>query len=74
MDENPAFTSNLRYLAASLAGGGDITGAHEVSRTLLARQPNFTLRGYQATNQPFHDQAQKARHLEHLRLAGLPEA
>ena len=41
---------------------------------LLARQPNFTLRGYQATNQPFHDQAQKARHLEHLRLAGLPEA
>jgi len=72
--ENAAFTPTLRYLAAALAGSGDLTGAREAGRMLLARQPNFTLRGYQVTNQPFHDQAQKARHLEHLRLAGLPEA
>ena len=51
-----------------------MTGAREVARMLLARQPNFTLRGYQAMNQPFCDQAQKASHLEHLRLAGVPEA
>ena len=72
--ENPAFTPTLRYLAAALAGSGDLAGAREAARMLLVRQPNFTLRGYQATNQPFHDRAQKARHLEHLRLAGLPEA
>ncbi len=72
--ENAAFTPTLRYLAAALAGGGDMTGAREVARMLLARQPNFTLRGYQAMNQPFCDQAQKASHLEHLRLAGVPEA
>jgi hypothetical protein len=41
---------------------------------LLARQPNFTLRDYQATNQPFRDPAQKVSHLAHLRLAGLPAA
>jgi TolB-like protein len=72
--ESPGFTPTLRYLAAALAACGDLAGAREAARMLLARQPNFTLRDYQATNQPFRDPAQKVSHLAHLRLAGLPAA
>ena len=48
VDENPAFTSNLRYLAASLAASGELLEARAVGRALLAQQPGFNLQAYRA--------------------------
>jgi adenylate cyclase len=73
VDENPAFTSNLRYLAASLAAAGQLEEACTVSRALLAQQPEFNLQTYRPRI-PFRDDALRALHVEHLRLAGIPEA
>ena len=71
VDENPTFTSNLRYLAASLAASGKLQEARAVGRALLARQPDFNLQAYRARI-PFKDDALRALHLNHLRLAGIP--
>ena len=72
VDENPAFTSNLRYLAASLAASGELADARAVGRALLAQHPGFNLQAYRARI-PFRDDALRALHVEHLRLAGVPE-
>jgi TolB-like protein len=71
-EENPGFTSNLRYLAASLAAAGRLQEAGAVGRSLRSRQRGFTLRGYRA-RMPFNDGGFRELHLEHLRLAGLPD-
>jgi len=72
VDENPAFTSNLRYLAASLAASGELQEARAVGRALMAQQPDFNLQAYRPRI-PFRDDALRALHVEHLRLAGVPE-
>jgi adenylate cyclase len=72
VDENPGFTSNLRYLAASLAASGQLEQARAVGRSLMAQQPDLNLQAYRARI-PFKDDALRALHLDHLRLAGIPE-
>jgi adenylate cyclase len=72
VDENPAFTSNLRYLAAALAAAGQREDARAVGAALMVQQPDFNLQAYRP-RVPFRDDALRALHLEHLRLAGIPE-
>ena len=73
MRENSSFTPSSRYLAAALAAGGHKSEARAVAQIFLEHQPNFTLKSYQALYQPFRDPSQRREHLNHLRLAGLPE-
>ena len=73
MSENDSFTAISRYLAAALAASGAIAEAKVMGKVLLEREPRFSLDRYQALRLPFRDRQQRERHLEHLRLAGLPE-
>jgi adenylate cyclase len=73
MRDNVCFTPSSRYLAASLAAAGRADEARQVAKVLLDHQSNFTLAMYQATHQPFGDRDRSKEHLEHLRLAGMPE-
>ena len=71
--ENPRFTANYRYLAAALAALGRIDEAREEAANLIKLEPNFRLSVYERSRQPFRRPEMGARHMEHLRRAGLPE-
>ena len=71
--ENPAFTPSLRYLTAALAAAGRVTEAREAAQAFLRRQPNFSLRQYEAVYLPFASGEQRGMHMAHLRAAALPE-
>jgi adenylate cyclase len=71
--ENPRFTANYRYLAAALAALGRIEEAHEAATGLMKLEPGFRLGEYARTRQPFRDPMMSAKHMEHLRMAGLPD-
>lgn len=73
MSENPSFTASVRYLTAALAASGALAAAQDMGRTLLEREPNFTLERYESTRLPFRRKTLRESHLEHLRLASLPE-
>jgi adenylate cyclase len=70
--ENPAYTANLRLLAASLAANGQIEEAHRVGEILRRAEPGFRVRSYMSTH-PFREDQLKGRFAKHLLLAGLPE-
>lgn len=70
--ENPTFSACYRYLISALTGVGRLDEAHEAASNFLKLEPEFKLRVYEQTLQPFRDPAIKARHMEHLRKAGLP--
>jgi adenylate cyclase len=72
-DENSMYTSNLRYLAAGLAAFGRLDEARETAKRLMRLEPEFRLRTYERTRQPFRVPEVKAKYMEHLRKAGLPE-
>jgi adenylate cyclase len=71
--ENPRFTANYRYLAAALAALGRLDEAKEAAANLMKLEANFRLGEFERTRQPFRPAEMAARHMEHLRKAGLPE-
>jgi hypothetical protein len=58
---------------AGLAGLGRIEEARKVAAAMLRIEPDFGLRTYERTRQPFRSQQIKERYMKHLRMAGLPE-
>ncbi len=70
---NSMYTANLRYLAAGLAALGWIDEARETARRLIHLEPEFRLGRFERTLQPFRVPEIKARYMQHLREAGLPE-
>lgn len=72
MAQNPNFTANLRFLAASLAGAGREGEAFDVGRALLAIEPGFRVRRF-CDSYAYKDPARRATFAGHLRSAGLPE-
>lgn len=70
--ENPTFSAPHRYLAAALAAAERPDEARDVAVQLMKLEPDFRLNLYERTLQPFRQPETKARHMEHLRQAGLP--
>jgi hypothetical protein len=71
-NENPFYTSNMRYLAAALAALNRLEEAREVAMNLMQKEPGFRLSLYRQSRQPFRDSETSARFLQHLTAAGLP--
>jgi adenylate cyclase len=71
--ENGLYTANHRILMAGLAALGRLDEAREVAAAMLKIEPEFGLRTYERTRQPFRNQQIKERYMNHLRMAGLPE-
>jgi adenylate cyclase len=72
-NENGLYTANHRIWMAGLAGLGRIEEARKVAAAMLRIEPDFGLRTYERTRQPFRSQQIKERYMKHLRMAGLPE-
>jgi adenylate cyclase len=72
-NENGLYTANHRILIAGLAGLGRLEEAREVAAKMIEIEPEFRLRTYEQTRQPFRHEQIRARYMEHLRTAGLPE-
>ena len=72
MAVNPTYTSNLRFLAASLAACGRLHEAQAIGRILLSLRPNFRIKELLG-RYSYKDPKRTAALGEHLRLAGLPE-
>jgi adenylate cyclase len=70
---NSMYSSNLRYLAAGLAALGREHEARHTAMWLMQLEPEFRLGRYERTLQPFRVPAIRARYMEHLSKAGLPE-
>ena len=70
--ENPYGTSNLRILAAALAGKQELDRCKEVVQSLLYVEPDFSLGRYATTRQPLGEGETKKLYWSHLRSAGLP--
>jgi adenylate cyclase len=71
--ENGLYTANHRILMAGLAGLGRLDEAREVAAAMMRIEPEFGLKTYERTRQPFRSQQIKERYMKHLRMAGLPE-
>jgi DNA-binding SARP family transcriptional activator len=71
MSENPHYTSNLRFTAASLAALGQRTEARGLARQILAVQPDFRVRTL-IDRHPYRDAERRLRLGRHLVEAGLP--
>jgi adenylate cyclase len=72
LHENPIFTPNLRYLCAALAAAGQHDEALSTTAKLLRLLPDFTITSYAEGILPLKGAAERSRHLEHLRKAGVP--
>jgi adenylate cyclase len=70
--ENFTYTSNLRFLTASLAALGRLDEARETAMRLLRLDPGFRLSRFENAN-PFQAREIRVKYVEHLRKAGLPE-
>ncbi|MBV0911128.1 tetratricopeptide repeat protein [Anianabacter salinae] len=70
--KNPKYTANLRLLAAALAEQGDTDEARQVAADLLALEPGFSVKAFEARS-PIVDQALLGAYGAALRLAGLPD-
>ncbi len=68
---NDRLTSNLRTLAASLVALGDLEGAREIARRILAVEPGFRLGSF-AARTPVRPQLLE-HYIPRLRAAGLPD-
>jgi hypothetical protein len=71
--ENSLYTANHRILMAGLAGLGRLEEAREVAAAMMTMEPEFGLRTYERTRQPFRNQQIRELYMKHLRMAGLPE-
>ncbi|MBX6374653.1 MAG: winged helix-turn-helix domain-containing protein [Acetobacteraceae bacterium] len=69
--QNPRHAANLRTLTASLAASGDVEGARETARQLLALNPGFRLSRF-AARTPLGGSVLE-QFLARLRAAGLPD-
>jgi class 3 adenylate cyclase/tetratricopeptide (TPR) repeat protein len=72
MSQNPNFTANLRFLAASLAAAGRLAEAAEVGKALLVLEPAFHVKRF-AETYAYKDPARRVAFGDHLRSAGLPD-
>jgi adenylate cyclase len=72
MAENPNFTANLRFLAASLAASGRLGEAREAGRALLAIEPRFRVQPF-CDGYAYRDPARREALAQHLHAAGLPD-
>ena len=72
MSQNPNFTANLRFLAASLAATGRLAEARDVGQALLAVEPGFRVKRFSETY-AYKDPARRLAFADHLRSAGLPD-
>ncbi len=73
LSEHPSFSANHRFLIASLMAAGQPDEARQVARELMRLEPQFRLGVWERTRQPFRDPEIKAKHIDRLRQAGLPE-
>jgi adenylate cyclase len=71
-NQNPKYSANLRILVAAQVGAGDLQEASETAAELLTVEPRFRVSLYDATLQPFCEEATRKRYIEYLRAAGLP--
>ena len=69
--QNAHFTTNLRFLAASLAAAGRAEEAAEVAAALMAVEPAFRVEPFCASY-PFKEACLKLTLESHLKSAGLP--
>ena len=72
MSQNPNFTANLRFLAASLAAEGCFAEARAVGRALLAAEPDFHVVPF-CENYAYKAAARRVAFANHLKSAGLPD-
>jgi adenylate cyclase len=72
-NENSLYTANHRILIAGLVGLGRLEEARDVAARMIGIEPEFRLKTYERTRQPFRDAQIRERYMEHLRAAGLPE-
>ena len=70
--DNPRYAIGYRVAAASLAQLGRQDEAAELVAKMLDIEPEFTMTKLRARLTYMHDEA-RARYIEGLRLAGLPE-
>src|SRR5205085_281314 len=70
--ENPSYTANLRFLAASLAAMGRSEEAHRIGESLCRLEPRFRVRRFMESY-AYLDEKFRIRLAEHLLLAGIPE-
>jgi adenylate cyclase len=73
LEENALYTANHRILIAGLVGLGQLEEAREVAARMIQIEPEFRLKTYERTRQPFRQAQIKERYMQHLRSAGLPE-
>jgi adenylate cyclase len=72
MSENPNYTANIRFLAASLTAAGRTAEAAVIGRALLALEPGFRVQHFCDTY-AYKDPERRAAFAFHLRAAGLPD-
>ena len=72
LEENPRFSANMRLLAASLVGLGEVVEAKLVAAQMLSIEPRFSVARWSRTLQPFRDPAVASLYAERLLQAGLP--
>jgi adenylate cyclase len=72
-EENGLYTANHRIWIAGLVGLGALEEAREVAARMIQIEPEFRLKTYERTRQPFRHAQIKERYMQHLRAAGLPE-
>jgi adenylate cyclase len=72
LEEKPRFSANMRLLAASLVGLGEVEEAKAVAAQMLAIEPRFSVAKWSRTLQPFRDPVIGRRYAERLLQAGLP--
>jgi adenylate cyclase len=73
IDENPMYTGTYRYVAAALVPLGRHEEARRAAAELMKLEPDFCLSSWERTRQPFQNPEFRARYIDHLRAAGLPE-
>ncbi len=71
--ENPSFTANFRYLAASLVGLDHMKRHAKWLDRCYNSNPGIGVNEWARKRQPFVVPKTCARFVEHLRRAGLPE-
>lgn len=71
--ENPLYTATRRLLIVALMGVGLVEEARAEATRLLELEPGFRLDDYERARMPYQDATIRARCMEHLRGAGLPE-
>jgi hypothetical protein len=72
-NENSLYTANHRILIAGLVGLGRLEEARDIAARMIGIEPEFRLKTYERTRQPFRDAQIRERYMQHLRAAGLPE-